>query len=174
MNGSWRAILHQSGGRRPADGVALLFVVYWALILPFICWGSWAQVGHPHARPHFVFALPQLTAVWTYIDPTLTVGNSATPLAAVAAQLFDSHCATVVGDARLADGGPGVTAQATPVTLATLLLSFVAPLLALLLCLPVMVRRRLPSLRPTICPLAVGTPPPRHAGCTLFALSAPL
>jgi hypothetical protein len=174
MNGSRRYISHQSGGRRPADGAVLLFVAYWALILPFICWGSWAQVGHPHARPHFVFALPQLTAVWTYIDPAVTVGNSATPLAAVAAQLFDSHCATAVRDVRSADGGPGVPAQATPVTLATLLLAFVAPLLALLLCLPVLVRRRLSLLLPTICPLVVGTPPPRRADCTLFALSAPL
>lgn len=28
------------------------------LVFPFICWGSWAEPGHPHRGPHFVFASP--------------------------------------------------------------------------------------------------------------------
>jgi hypothetical protein len=31
-------------------------------VLPFLCWGAWATPGHPHARPHFVFAAPLLVA----------------------------------------------------------------------------------------------------------------
>ncbi|MEZ4661355.1 MAG: hypothetical protein R2911_27715 [Caldilineaceae bacterium] len=28
------------------------------LVMPFICWGAYAEPGHPHARPHFVFMDP--------------------------------------------------------------------------------------------------------------------
>lgn len=38
-----------------------LYIAYWALILPFLCWGAWATPGHPHLHPHFVFS-PPLTA----------------------------------------------------------------------------------------------------------------
>lgn len=39
----------------------LILVGYAALlmfVLPFICWGAWAEPGHPHGSPHFVFATP--------------------------------------------------------------------------------------------------------------------
>lgn len=38
----------------------LLYVVFLGAVLPFICWGAWADPGHPHAGPHFVFADPPL------------------------------------------------------------------------------------------------------------------
>lgn len=35
-----------------------LYTAYWALVLPFLCWGAWATPGHPHLHPHFVFSQP--------------------------------------------------------------------------------------------------------------------
>jgi hypothetical protein len=34
------------------------YLLYLALVLPFICWGALANPGHPHAGAHFVFATP--------------------------------------------------------------------------------------------------------------------
>jgi len=164
MISSGRYVSHPSIVRRLADSAVLLFVAYWALILPFVCWGSWAQVDHPHTRPHFVFALPRVSTDWARTAPATTIGNSATMLASVATLLLDSHCTAVVGAAHPAENGLGPATQSTPASLATLLLAFVVPLLALLLFLPLLVYRRLPLLQPTDCPLAVGTPPPRIVG----------
>lgn len=36
----------------------LFFVVLFAFVLPFVCWGAQATPGHPHARAHFVFLPP--------------------------------------------------------------------------------------------------------------------
>jgi hypothetical protein len=51
-----------------------LYVAYLALVLPFICWGATAQPGHPHRRPHFVFAAPAIT-------PAASVQEGARPSA---------------------------------------------------------------------------------------------
>lgn len=40
------------------DILHLLMAGYYALLLPFICWGALGTPGHPHSRPHFVFAPP--------------------------------------------------------------------------------------------------------------------
>lgn len=37
-----------------------LYVILFALVLPFICWGAAAEPSHPHRLPHFVFATPVL------------------------------------------------------------------------------------------------------------------
>ncbi len=34
------------------------YILYLALVLPFICWGALANPGHPHQGAHFVFSLP--------------------------------------------------------------------------------------------------------------------
>ncbi len=44
-----------------------LYIAYWALVLPFLCWGAWATPGHPHLHPHFVFS-PPLTEDSMYGD----------------------------------------------------------------------------------------------------------
>lgn len=36
----------------------LFFVWLLTCVLPFICWGEWAQPGHAHGGPHVVFAPP--------------------------------------------------------------------------------------------------------------------
>lgn len=46
----------------PQQVIAIFFALYWALFLPFICWGVWATPGHPHAQPHLVFVVPQHAA----------------------------------------------------------------------------------------------------------------
>jgi hypothetical protein len=42
--------------------IAWSYAVIFGGVLPFICWGAWAQPGHPHSRPHFVFAMPEMAA----------------------------------------------------------------------------------------------------------------
>lgn len=37
------------------------YILYFALGMPFICWGAVATPGHPHRLPHFVFAPPTLS-----------------------------------------------------------------------------------------------------------------
>ncbi len=34
------------------------YILYLALVLPFICWGALANPGHPHQGAHFVFSMP--------------------------------------------------------------------------------------------------------------------
>ena len=38
--------------------VLLAYVALLAFVMPFICWGAWAEPGHLHGSPHFVFATP--------------------------------------------------------------------------------------------------------------------
>ena len=40
-------------------GLHLTMTGYFAVLLPFICWGALATPGHPHSHPHFVFWSPQ-------------------------------------------------------------------------------------------------------------------
>lgn len=40
-------------------GLHLTMAGYFAVLLPFICWGALATPGHPHSHPHFVFWSPQ-------------------------------------------------------------------------------------------------------------------
>ena len=42
------------------NGILLAYIGLLALVLPFICWGAWADPSHPHGGPHFVFAPPPL------------------------------------------------------------------------------------------------------------------
>lgn len=47
--------------QRIAHGLVVGYVALWALVLPFICWGIWAEPGHGHAAPHFVFTAAPAT-----------------------------------------------------------------------------------------------------------------
>ena len=51
-------------GSRPAAKqtawVQIFYVIYFSLILPFVCWGAVGQPGHPHPVAHFVFAVPEI------------------------------------------------------------------------------------------------------------------
>lgn len=38
------------------------YVVLFAVVLPFICWGKYANPAHPHPVAHFVFHLPPMNA----------------------------------------------------------------------------------------------------------------
>lgn len=37
------------------------YIFYFALGMPFICWGAVATPGHPHRLPHLVFAPPAIS-----------------------------------------------------------------------------------------------------------------
>ncbi len=60
-----KAVQHQHQRRRKRQivpdwqRIALFtYVGFLAVVMPFICWGAWAEPGHPHGSPHFVFATP--------------------------------------------------------------------------------------------------------------------
>ena len=64
-----RMPLHRSGMQQRCSSSALstgqrfllgCYILLFALVLPFICWGALAEPGHPHRAPHFVFAEPLL------------------------------------------------------------------------------------------------------------------
>ena len=137
----------------------LLGACFFAFVLPFICWGSVATPGHPHARPHFVFVAPELTTgapVAPLHRPTLTETLRRLALA--------SWCgAGAPTQEGLLDGGHAAAGQSIPAVLAVSLLApFV--LLAASLVLP----RKLPhfalflqSLWGRSFALRLSTPPPR-------------
>lgn len=54
--------------------IALVYVALFAAVMPFICWGAWAQPCHPHSRPHFVFWEPVHTS-------PATIGGRCVPVA---------------------------------------------------------------------------------------------
>ncbi len=99
------------------QAVGASYAALFALVLPFVCWGAAATPGHPHALPHFVFAMPQPTA-------------NALPIAARdhhggnhhggAHNHADAHHAGA-DDLRAAES-PTPTGQSTPATLFAMLL----------------------------------------------------
>jgi hypothetical protein len=59
------------------------FVVLWIGVLPWLCWGGWSNPHHPHASPHFVFAVPPLYGNDHHVHPN-DPHNDQEPLAGVA------------------------------------------------------------------------------------------
>ena len=68
---AWSVLLESPSMHQPAhrvrldsamDILHLLMAGYFAVLLPFICWGALGTPGHPHSRPHFVFAPPPQAA----------------------------------------------------------------------------------------------------------------
>lgn len=61
---AWRPAsiaFHRQSGRQIGEWqrlVLLAYVVLLTFVMPFVCWGAWADPGHPHRSPHFVFATP--------------------------------------------------------------------------------------------------------------------
>lgn len=39
--------------------ILAFYAVFFACVLPFLCWGGVATPGHPHKHAHFVFSVPQ-------------------------------------------------------------------------------------------------------------------
>lgn len=71
-------MLHGSWWRRNPHALphwerALLafYIGLLGLVMPFICWGAFAEPGHPHARPHLVFLDPVMA-----MPPTPTINHS--------------------------------------------------------------------------------------------------
>lgn len=75
------ALRHQSHNALPAwqRVLALAFAFLFACVLPFICWGTWAQPCHPHSRPHFVFLEPVHTVTThggVHCTPATSAGHN--------------------------------------------------------------------------------------------------
>lgn len=153
------------------------YVLLFALILPFICWGALAEPGHPHRTPHFVFADPVLVKVRS-MDETadeLTIPSAAVPHQ----QHHKQHGGVLLTGVTTADKetlcylratDDPVSGRATP----TLLLFSILLLLLLAAravpqpdCLA-FVRWVRPPL-PRSCFCAVPLPPPRLSHDPLFA-----
>lgn len=65
----------------------LFYAGIFAFVLPFICWGAQATLGHPHARAHFVFADPPMQVMFDRSTTTKSAvhskhvqDNNSTPL----------------------------------------------------------------------------------------------
>ena len=136
------------------------FVTYWALGLPFLCWGAWATPGHPHAHPHFVFTAPPLAdsahgshAAMATCDPAPMAGMHES---ARAAALVTTCQATTSNDQPTGQSLPSILV----VSLFTLV--FTPPFAREL---RLLVRReRAPAIHfPPGYPGSVPTPPPRLA-----------
>ncbi len=52
--------VHAGCPERGRRFIQWFYIVYFALGMPFICWGAVATPGHPHRLPHLVFALPAI------------------------------------------------------------------------------------------------------------------
>lgn len=72
-----------------------LLAIHFALILPFVCWGSWAEPGHPHSHPHFVFVVPEMAA-----DIVSSATGTVTAVQTDHAHHGASHESKPVGPAR--------------------------------------------------------------------------
>lgn len=121
--------------------LVVFYVVFLGAILPFVCWGAWAEPGHAHAGPHFVFATPR-------------PAEHAVPEHAVPGH--DGHHAPEHAD--------GVAGQARPSS--TLV---IASLLLLLGALPLLLRPMVTQARLHTAPgprthhPRIPTPPPRRS-----------
>jgi hypothetical protein len=120
----------------------LFFASYFAVVLPFICWGAEATPGHPHARSHFVFLEPELAAAPSHVDGDQGHRHG--------------H------DAPAADHASSPTGQSTPSVLGVVMLTIVgAGAIALLADDRAGFSIWAPPLTPRLRDLAISTPPPR-------------
>jgi len=155
------------------------FVLYWALVLPFLCWGAWATPDHPHAHPHFVFSAPSL-AITTQPDGhhERTPGLIPPGATCAPAPLSDMHppghaTATGVPPCPAATDAGGTASQSLPPILVVTILTLVFTSTQLRpIRLPVRRECALAILFPPGYPSVVPTPPPRFALLGVYARSA--
>lgn len=145
-------INHRQGARR-AIAIRLmsgLLALYWAVVLPFICWGAWATPGHPHSSPHFVFFEPLHTA------------NQPAP-----ATHTHTESARNAPQPALPASDPVNTGQSTPTLVIMLLVILIPSAVIMLFGWRRSALRVVQMLFPGDIVLPVSTPPPRP-----FAASA--
>lgn len=53
--------------------LSLSFALFFAFVMPFICWGAAGTPGHPHAHAHFIFALPPDDSAESSTQPHLHI-----------------------------------------------------------------------------------------------------
>ena len=108
-----------------------------AFVFPFICWGESAQAGHPHLRPHFVFAQPAMARPVTdrpAVDRPALVHTALVHTALVntedAAVDYRQHFGATDGKTVSQAAAKDAAGQSLPPTLALFLLLLIAlPLL---------------------------------------------
>lgn len=130
----YKGILQLQDPKAPQRQAALhgwllvLYIAYFALILPFICWGALADPSHPHAAAHFVFAYAD-DLVLTHVSltqPLLDLQSAVHTHSHSSGSVHRSAEQTTVGNTSLSS-----LDQSTPATLLlTLLPLFVATVVA--------------------------------------------
>ena len=154
LNQKRKASHRQTSLRSWQRWLLALHIAFFALILPFICWGTLVDPTHPHTHNHFVFAEP----------PHVDDQNSS-------AQLFSRF----LGDNRTVDKSSHAvttttpaTGQSTPDTLLITLLSLFVVLITSLQ--PETLRLRLWVFDPLFAhghlPI-IPTPPPQFINCLM-------
>ncbi len=130
------------------------YILYLALVLPFICWGALANPGHPHQGAHFVFSVPP--GVEAYATRVATLRNDICGNPKLSSQIplpafgSDAH-----------DDGPA--GQSVPATvLAMLALAFLASAAYRVRWLQQSVQLSAYRIGPIFHPL-IPTPPPRFS-----------
>ncbi len=142
------ALYRQALLRRWQGWLLGIYIGFFALILPFICWGALADPSHPHTRNHFVFAEP----------PHVEDQNRV-------AHIFSRFLAgnPINGNSSLPDQTTApMSSQATPDTLLITLLSLFIVLLSSFQSTPTQLRLRVFNLPiASEYPLTIPTPPPQ-------------
>ena len=139
----------------------MCLALYWALVLPFLCWGAWATPGHPHPRPHLVFFAPARR----HTPPATLHARLCAPPSTAKAE----NQPAADSDHRTAQAGEGdraddIAGQSVPATMVSSLPA--APLIAIHAEMsPLHVSRErvtMPPFPPGAA-LSIPTPPPRAA-----------
>jgi hypothetical protein len=102
----------------------LSLAALFGLILPFICWGAEATPGHPHLRPHFVFAVPVRSAAYDFPAARTAQELIHATNQAVAAGAYHMCTAPLHSADTAAASTP--TSQSTPLVLAVTILLLAA------------------------------------------------
>ncbi|MBK8046035.1 MAG: hypothetical protein IPK16_02215 [Anaerolineales bacterium] len=116
----------------PQPAIAIFFALYWALFLPFICWGAWATSGHPHARPHLVFEMPEQLAQMAAAHPHAMMHDAVQDLARCVSGVMPTvfgggqPIGTRLDACEIQSGSVDVAGQSLPSTLASIILILIA------------------------------------------------
>ena len=97
---------HQTGRQIPKWQRLILagYVALLTFVMPFICWGAWAEPGHPHGSPHFVFATPALAGASDASDSLSRIVWS-----------LQSYCGNPLMDEPAAVAGSGGTGDSADI-----------------------------------------------------------
>lgn len=143
----------------------IFYVGYFALILPFICWGAQATPGHLHTHAHFVFGPPSVPThtAQQVLSESRTRHGCGSPIGSAV-----SHYTTNKLDAKAVPTGRSIPST----IISTILLSPTLGRLTIIDLLPAVLMEHLPTNNFKSIDSPVPTRPPRLLVWTSFQPSA--